>query len=65
MMNPMSPKFIDFLQQDLAIPSESINLVLRDKQAMPHQFPMLLWQYGLVDKQQLEDVFDWLDDHYL
>ncbi|MEM8780116.1 MAG: DUF2949 domain-containing protein [Cyanobacteria bacterium P01_G01_bin.49] len=63
-MNLISPQFIDFLQQDLAIPAESIGLALRDEQAMPHHFPMVLWQYGLVTKEQLEHVFDWIDDHY-
>ncbi|MEA5510675.1 DUF2949 domain-containing protein [Crocosphaera sp. UHCC 0190] len=64
-MNPTATQFIDFLQQDLAIPAESIDLALRDEQAMPHHFPMILWQYGLVNKEQLESVFDWLDDHLL
>ncbi|MGB5596969.1 MAG: DUF2949 domain-containing protein [Crocosphaera sp.] len=64
-MNPTATKFINFLQQDLAIPVESLNLALRDEQAMPHHFPMILWQYGLVSKEQLESVFDWLDEHLL
>ena len=64
-MNPTANKLIDFLQQDLAIPVESLNLALRDEQAMPHHFPMILWQYGLVSKEQLESVFDWLDEHLL
>jgi hypothetical protein len=24
---------------------------------------MLLWQYGLVDLQQLDRIFDWLAEH--
>ncbi len=62
-MNPTATRLLNFLQQDLDIPLESINLAFKDKQAMPHHFPMILWQYGLLDKQQLESVFDWLDDH--
>lgn len=65
MMNTISPKFIDFLQQDLAIPAESIDLALRYKPTMLHHFPMILWQYGLINKEQIEHVFDWLDEHYL
>jgi hypothetical protein len=64
-MNPTATKLINFLQQDLDIPAESLNLALRNEQAMPHHFPMILWQYGLVSKEQLESVFDWLDDHLL
>ncbi|MFM7560795.1 DUF2949 domain-containing protein, partial [Cylindrospermopsis raciborskii] len=25
--------------------------------------PMLLWQYGLIDLQQLEKIFDWLAEN--
>ena len=63
-MNPTATRLLDFLQQDLAIPAESLNLALKDEQAMPHHFPMILWQYGLVTKEQLESVFDWLDDQF-
>lgn len=64
-MNQMTTRFLDFLQDDLAIPAESIALAVRDVYAMPHHFPMILWQYGLVNKEQLEDVFDWLEEHCL
>ncbi|MDJ0846537.1 MAG: DUF2949 domain-containing protein [Crocosphaera sp.] len=64
-MNPTATRLLDFLQRDLAIPRESLNLALKDEQTMPHHFPMILWQYGLVNKEQLESVFDWLDDHLL
>ncbi|MDJ0658423.1 MAG: DUF2949 domain-containing protein [Crocosphaera sp.] len=64
-MNPTATRLLDFLQRDLAIPAESLNLALKDEQAMPHHFPMILWQYGLVTKEQLESVFDWLDEHLL
>ncbi|MDJ0600542.1 MAG: DUF2949 domain-containing protein [Crocosphaera sp.] len=64
-MNPTATRLFNFLQQDLDIPAESINLALKDEQAMLHHFPMILWQYGLVTKEQLESVFDWLDEHLL
>jgi hypothetical protein len=57
------PQFLDFLQEELAIPSESIATALR--QGEPHtgigQLPMLLWQYGLVTLKQLDLIFDWLE----
>jgi hypothetical protein len=55
-------KFLNFLQADLAISKDSIELALRNlRQYSPVLLPMLLWQYGLVDLNQLEQIFDWLD----
>jgi hypothetical protein len=55
-------KFLNFLQADLAISEDSVELALRNlQQYSPVLLPMLLWQYGLVDLSQLEQIFDWLD----
>ena len=57
----MLEKLIDFLQSDLEISIEAISLVKRNKYLEPHTLPMILWQYGLLDKKQLDHVFDWLE----
>jgi hypothetical protein len=57
----MQEPLIDFLQQELAIPTEQIGLALRQIQHAPNQLPMLLWQYGLINLVQLERIFDWLE----
>ncbi|WP_071818839.1 DUF2949 domain-containing protein [Rippkaea orientalis] len=57
------PSLIHFLQKELAIPADSIALALRDKPSHGHQLIMTLWQYGLVTKEQLEHLFDWLDSN--
>jgi len=55
-------KFISFLQEDLAISKDGIELALRNlQQNSPVLLPMILWQYGLIDLSQLEQIFDWLD----
>lgn len=62
-------QFIRFLQEDLAISSSSIDLAervcasfgMRNRDADPTPLPMVLWQYGLVTIQQLEQIFDWLE----
>ncbi|MDY7016446.1 MAG: DUF2949 domain-containing protein [Cyanobacteriota bacterium] len=63
MKSALLPQFLNFLQEELAIPAESIATVLR--QGEPHagisQLPMLLWQYGLVTLNQLDLIFDWLE----
>ncbi|MDJ0714360.1 MAG: DUF2949 domain-containing protein [Prochloraceae cyanobacterium] len=57
----MLKQLIIFLQEDLAIPSESINLVLRRHSLTPIQLPIILWQYGLITMQQLDLIFDRLE----
>ncbi len=58
-----STPLMNFLKNELAIPAESIALAQRYKQLNPPQFIMTLWQYGLVSKEELERLFDWLDSH--
>ncbi|TAF54995.1 MAG: DUF2949 domain-containing protein [Oscillatoriales cyanobacterium] len=57
--NYLSP-FVRFLQEDLQLPANSIQLVLRQGLSRD-ALPMLLWQYGLIDLQQLDRIFDWLE----
>jgi hypothetical protein len=52
---------ICFLQDDLAIPSTSIDLAVRHLPDTLNLLPMVLWQYGLVTLQQLDQIFDWLE----
>ena len=54
-------QLIDFLQNDLAIPTESIALGLRQSLDAEHLLPIVLWQYGLVTTYQLEQIFKWLE----
>jgi hypothetical protein len=54
-------RLIGFLQDDLAIPSTSIDLAVRHHPDTLNILPMILWQYGLVTLQRLEQIFDWLE----
>ncbi len=57
----MLERLIRFLQDDLDISKSEVELALRHTQAIPHQLPIKLWQYGLINLGQLEQVFDWLE----
>jgi hypothetical protein len=57
----MQEKLIRFLQEELRISPEQIGLALRRVQQAPNQLPMSLWQYGLINTWQLEQIFDWLE----
>ena len=61
----MSPttysRMIRFLQEDLAISTASLAVALRHLEQDPGPLPMILWQYGLVTLEQLEQIYDWLE----
>ncbi len=60
MTTPRFNRLLQFLQEDLRVPSESIQIALRQEERTPNLFPMVLWQYGLITLEQLDKIFDWL-----
>ncbi len=54
-------RLIRFLQEDLAISSASLAVALRHREKDPGSLPMILWQYGLITLEQLEQIYDWLE----
>jgi Protein of unknown function (DUF2949) len=52
---------IDFLHNELELKHEDIAVALRHRELDNAPLPMLLWQYGLVSIEQLEQIFDWLE----
>jgi hypothetical protein len=55
-------KFLNFLHQELSLTTADIAVALRHRELERGPLPMLLWQYGLVDLEQLERIFDWLEN---
>ncbi len=55
-------QLIQFLQHDLALSDQAITIALKhpDREIAPLQ--MILWQYGLITIEQLNQIFDWLLD---
>lgn len=53
--------FIQFLENDLAMPKDALAIVQKavDKNVEP--VPMILWQYGLVTLEELDRIYDWLE----
>ncbi len=56
-----SSRLIHFLQEELAISTASIAVALRHSEQDPGPLPMILWQYGLVTLEQLDQIYDWLE----
>lgn len=55
-------QLITFLQEELHISDPLIAFALRHCQQNAGPLPMILWQYGLVSLDQLEQIFDWLEN---
>ena len=53
-------RFIDFLQQELSLSTNSITIAQRYVEQNPNLIPMVLWQYGLVTLEELDLIYDWL-----
>lgn len=56
----MYTNFVKFLKEELALSSDSINIVQRVVEENPAPIPMVLWQYGLVTLEELDRIYDWL-----
>lgn len=54
-------RLIQFLQNELAVSSAEIDVLLRHPEQAHAPLPMLLWQYGLITLPQLTQIFDWLE----
>lgn len=49
---------VEFLRKDLALDEDAIALATRQA-STANQLPLVLWQYGLVNIQELEQIWDW------
>jgi hypothetical protein len=54
-------RLVNFLQEDLAISTASLAVAQRHRERDPGSLIMLLWQYGLITLDQLEQIYDWLE----
>jgi hypothetical protein len=54
-------RLIEFLQADLQIPRSAVDTALRQRQSPHISLPMVLWHYGLITLEQLDQVFGWLE----
>ncbi|MBD2258333.1 DUF2949 domain-containing protein [Pseudanabaena sp. FACHB-2040] len=54
-------RLIEFLRDTLAVPADALALGLRRAEQAPNLLPMILWQYGFVDLEQLNQIFDWME----
>nr|WP_290226097.1 DUF2949 domain-containing protein [Trichocoleus desertorum] len=53
-------QLVNFLQEELSVSAASMALALRRCEQQSGSLPIILWQYGFISLEQLEQVFDWL-----
>ncbi|GAP95861.1 DUF2949 domain-containing protein [Leptolyngbya sp. NIES-2104] len=57
---PETTRLIQFLTDELNVSSNSIALALQQCEQSPNLLPIVLWQYGLINLTELEQIFDWM-----
>ena len=57
----MLERLIKFLRSKLNVSAEAISLARKTQDLEPNTLPIVLWQYGFLNTQQLDQVFDWLE----
>ncbi|MGB5632168.1 MAG: DUF2949 domain-containing protein [Waterburya sp.] len=60
-VSKMLEQLINFLQSELKISAGAIALAQRTQDLEPNILPIILWQYGLLNTKQLDEVFNWLE----
>jgi Protein of unknown function (DUF2949) len=55
-----NPRLIAYLQQDLGLSDAALALVSRQQQPTVTELPIVLWNLGLIDLEEVERTFDWL-----
>ncbi|MGK7945484.1 MAG: DUF2949 domain-containing protein [Microcystaceae cyanobacterium] len=61
MSNTTYNLFVQFLQDDLALSKDCLAIAERSMEEQQGPLPMLLWQYGLVTLEELDRIYDWLE----
>ena len=56
-----STELLDFLQQRLGLSGSALTLGLRQAELEQAPLPIVLWSFGLLSLDQLQQVFDWQD----
>ncbi|HEY9828676.1 MAG TPA: DUF2949 domain-containing protein [Stenomitos sp.] len=56
-----SAQFIEYLKEKQGLTPSAIALATRTCKPTAIELPIVLWQNGLIDLDQLGDIFDWLE----
>ena len=51
-----------YLQRQIGLSPEALNLGLRQAELEQSPLPIVLWSFGLLNLDQLQQVLDWMDN---
>ncbi|HIK36391.1 MAG: DUF2949 domain-containing protein [Geminocystis sp.] len=54
-------RFIQFLQEEINLSQDSIAMAQKTVEENLGLMPVVLWQYGLVNIEQLNKIYEWLE----
>ncbi len=54
-------RFIQFLQEEMNLSQDSIAMAQKTVEENLGLMPVVLWQYGLVNIEQLNRIYEWLE----
>jgi hypothetical protein len=54
-------RLLQFLQEELSLPKASIAIAQRSAAQDCGPLPVVLWQYGLINLDELNQIYDWLE----
>lgn len=58
-----SEALLHFLQRRLGLSDNALNLGLRQAELEQAPLPIVLWSFGLLSLEQLQQVLDWENTH--
>ncbi len=58
-----SAALLRYLRHQLGVSENAISLGLRQAQLEQAPLPVVLWRFGLISLDQLEQVFAWQEEH--
>ena len=65
MQSYRNSQLLKFLKDDLDVSNASLNVALKHWHNDPGPLPILLWQYGFVTLEQLDQIYEWLENEDL
>ncbi|MGB8697885.1 MAG: DUF2949 domain-containing protein [Thermosynechococcaceae cyanobacterium] len=55
-------QLIEYLEQEQGVSARVIALATRTRKPTETELPIVLWNHGLIDLEQLGAIFDWLEE---
>jgi len=62
MISPTLTPLISYIQTELNVSDDAIAIACRQPLFSPSHVPVALWQFGLISLDDVNKIFDWLEN---